>query len=172
MRIRRLLGSDDSARFSSGSLALDRFLIDYAWANQETLGVGVTYVAPVEGAVGGYVTVAAASLQRDVAPPPNLDTYPRYPLPVLRVGRLAVDSRIQGQGIGQLLLQHSFAVAWAMRQHVGCIGVCVDALPGAVSFYEDLGFVRQKQIEGLSGSRPRPVPLYFSLNQAAEFFPR
>lgn len=170
MLIRRLRASDDPCRFASGSLALDRFLIDYAWSNQDALGIGVTYVAPVEDDIGGYITVAAASLQRDVTPPPDLRPYPRYPLPVLKVGRLAVDSRIQGQGLGHALLRHSLAVAWAMRETVGCIGVCVDALPAAVGFYEDLGFVQQTQLEGLSGSRPRPTPLYLSLNSAQSFF--
>ena len=170
MQIRRLRASDDPHRFASGSLMLDRFLIDYAWSNQDSLGIGVTYVAPVENDVGGYITVAAASLQRDIAPPPDLRIYPRYPLPVLKIGRLAVDARIQGQGIGHALLTHSLAVAWAMRETVGCIGVCVDALPTAVPYYEHLGFIPQMQLEGLSGSRPRPTPMYLSLNQMSSFF--
>ena len=65
---------------------------------------------------------------------------PAYPLPILRLSRLAVDERFQGHGIGRLLLRAMLELALEMRNRVGCIGVIVDAKPDTVPFYLSLGF--------------------------------
>ncbi|HZL06964.1 MAG TPA: hypothetical protein VFE45_16350, partial [Coriobacteriia bacterium] len=57
-------------------------------------------------------------------------------------------------------------VAWTMRERVGCTGVVVDALPGAVGYYERLGFEQLEVLRGSSSARPRQIPMYVSLNEA------
>src|SRR5207237_1166419 len=66
---------------------------------------------------------------------------PAYPLPVLRLARLAVDERHQGWGVANALLRAVFTLAQRMAADVGCLGVIVDAKPEAVGFYEKLGFM-------------------------------
>ncbi len=166
MQIRRLRASDSTEAFTSGDMGIDRFLGTHAWRNQDALGIGVTYVVPAGDLVAGFVTLAAGSLPRDNVPESVGATLPRYPLPVLRLARLAVDSRAQGEGIGNGLVAFTLRVAWAMREKVGCVGVVVDALPHAVAYYEQLGFERMEALAGGSAVRPRPVPLYLSLNDA------
>jgi predicted N-acetyltransferase YhbS len=166
MQVRRLRASDATASFACGDAGLDRFLQRHAWQNQDALGIGVTYVATPGSEIAGYVTLTAGTLERDVVPADPAAAYPRYPLPVVRLARLAVDTRVQGVGIGSALVGFVLRVAWTMREQVGCVGVVVDALPAAVAYYEALGFVPLTVLRGSSTARPRQVPLYLSLHEA------
>jgi GNAT superfamily N-acetyltransferase len=164
MRIRRLRASDPVEGFNSGDAGLDRYLRSYAIHNQQVLGIGVTYVVPTDDDIGGFVTLVAASIRRDDVPASISDAYPLYPLPALRLARLAVDSRLQGAGLGGALLVFAHQVASVMRSSVGCAALIVDALPSAVSYYERLGFRATSLVEGGSAARPRPVPMTLLLN--------
>ena len=102
--------SDPRAAFQSGQPALDSFFHQFASQNQFRCHIGVTYIAIDEAQIYGYVTVAAGSLEK--AELPEGSKLPsNYPLPILRLGRLAVDQRYQGQGIGKLLLRYIFRLA-------------------------------------------------------------
>jgi len=166
MQVRRLRASDPTASFACGDAGLDRFLRRQAWQNQDAMGIGVTYVATPGSDIAGYATLAAGALERDAVPAAPTAAYPRYPLPVLRLARLAVDTRVQGVGVGGALVGFALRVAWTMRSQVGCVGVVVDAMPGAVGYYETLGFAELAVLEGGSATRPRQTPMYLSLNDA------
>ncbi len=90
--------------------------------------------------------------------------FPRYPLPVLRLARLAVDEGARGRGIGSILLRAVFALAHEMAGRVGCVGVVVDAKPEAVGFYERQGFRIMETRAGRLGERPEPCPMYLHLS--------
>ena len=159
IEIRRLARDDDRSGFSCGHADLDRFLQHYAGQNQFDLHLAVTYVAVVERRIVGFGTVAASSLERASVPSARLRRrLPGYPLPVLRLGRLGVDTRARGLGLGRALLRHVFGLALAQRDRVGCIGVVVDAKVDALGFYEALGFVPVEGAhEGLLVGQPRPM---------------
>jgi GNAT superfamily N-acetyltransferase len=109
--------------------------------------VGVTYVAEELGVVLGYVTVAGCSIRRDDLPHEAARRFPGYPLPALRVARLAVDRRFQRQGLGTLLVTMSLGVALDMADRTGCVAAVVDAKPDALAFYERLGFRSMPAVE-------------------------
>ena len=161
--IRRLLAGDDTSPFRCGDPEYDVFLQRYAGQNQERLFVGTTYVALDGLRVVGYVTVAGGQLDRDDIPCQAQGGLPRYPLPVLRLARLAVDEGFQGRGLGRRLAAGALAVALQVRAAAGCVGVVVDALPSRVSFYADLGFVELELTSGLSPIRPQPVAMFLPI---------
>ena len=67
---------------------------------------------------------------------------PRYPVPVLRIGRLAVDRLAQGRQFGQEQTRFALKPALEVAERVGIHAVIVDAKDeGARAFYERLGFV-------------------------------
>jgi len=165
--IRRLLPGDDTSVFACGDEEYDLFLRRYAGQNQERLFVGTTYVACDGPRVVGYVTVAVGQVERDDLPDGDRPGLPRYPLPVLRLARLAVDRAHQGRGLGGRLAAHAFCVALQIRDSAGCVGVVVDALPGRTSFYADLGFVELEVTTGLSGIRPQPVAMFLPVATVA-----
>ncbi|HEY5517552.1 MAG TPA: GNAT family N-acetyltransferase [Coriobacteriia bacterium] len=163
VRVHPLRPENDCDHFASGDLALDRFLLQFAGQNMRRY-VGVTYVAEESGFVLGYVTLAACSTRGDEVATVRR-TLPAYPLPALRVARLAVDGRFQGQGIGTLLVGTALDVALGMTRTVGCVALVVDAKPGAVEFYRRFGFKERVALEGASAARPAPVPMSLPISE-------
>ncbi len=76
--------------------------------------LGVTYVAVEDRTIFGFATVAAAHVEIDDPPAALRRTLPRYPLPVLRLARLAVDQSAQGQGLGLQRLRFVLRLALHM----------------------------------------------------------
>jgi GNAT superfamily N-acetyltransferase len=168
--IRRLSPEDDRSAFRSGNIDLDRFFERYAGQNQFRHHIGTTYVAVDDaGVISGYATVTASEIAPEALHASKRKRLPKYPVPVLRLARLAVDERAKGQGVGSLLLRGVLALALAlaakMADDFGCIGVVVDAKPEAVAFYHKLGFVRLEVVAGELGDRPQPLPMFLELGQ-------
>jgi GNAT superfamily N-acetyltransferase len=162
MEIRLLRASDDRSSFGSGSSDLDRFLHKYAGQNQFRHHIGVTWVAVDAGRILGYATVAPGHIEIEDLPAKLRRKLPEYPLPILRLARLAVDATAQGQGLGKVLLRFVLQLALRMAEDYGRAGVVVDAKAEAVAFYRGLGFEELEALEGLSESRPRPRVLFLS----------
>ena len=127
--------------FDCGEAALNDFLLRQA-GQQQRRGFGKTYVALAEDGVTvtGFVTVSAGQVATTSLP--SQLKLPRYPAPMLRIGRLAVDARHQGKGIGQNLLAFALRLAVEFSQRVGLYAVVVDAKHDkAQAFYVKLGFI-------------------------------
>ena len=127
--------------FDCGEPALNEFLSRLA-GQQQRRGFGKTYVALAEDNVGviGFVTLSAGQVA--TAQLPSTLKLPRYPVPVLRIGRLAVDTRHQGHGVGSGLLGFALNLASDWSQRVGLYGVAVEAKHDhARNFYIGLGFL-------------------------------
>ena len=162
IEIRALRERDDRASFRSGDADLDRFFQQFAGQNQFRHHLGVTYVAVDDQHILGFATVAAAHVEIEELPAVARRKLPHYPLPVLRLARLAIDQSAQGQGLGLQLLRFVLRLAVQMADDYGCVGVIVDAKPDAVAFYTRYGFLAVEPIEGESDARPAPTPLFLS----------
>lgn len=163
IEVRVLRLADDRSSFKSGNIDLDRFFRRFAGQNQFRHHIGATYIA-VEGEhILGFATVAAGNIEIEDLPKTRKRKLPHYPLPVLRLARLAVEQSAQGRGVGKLLLRAVFQISRDMAEAVGCVGVVVDAKPDAVAFYERYGFASFEVVEGALGSRPEPLPMFLPL---------
>lgn len=165
MEIRALRPSDDRATFRSGDPDLDSFFQKYAAQNQFRHHIGTTYVAVEADRMLGFVTVAPGQIESERIPHALRRRLPRYPLPVLRVARLAVDSSVRSRGIGSALLRFALRLALRLGDEFGCAGVLVDAKPAAVEFYNRLGFMPLDLIEGESSVRPIPATMFLPLGE-------
>jgi GNAT superfamily N-acetyltransferase len=164
LEVRKLAPEHDRSRFRSGNADLDRFFARYAGQNQFRHHIGTTYVAIDEaGVIAGFATATASEISPDAVWAPKRRRLPKYPVPVLRLARLAVDEGFKGRGVGTLLLRAVLVLAAQMGDDVGCLGVVVDAKPDAVAFYEKLGFVRLEVVAGELGDRPQPLPMFLEL---------
>lgn len=161
--IRPLKRTDNRTSFRSGHTDLDLFFHRYAGQNQFRHHIGVTHIALQEQTICGYVTIAAGSMEFDQLP--ESSTLPHhYPLPILRLGRMAVDLRYQSQGIGKLLLQQVCSLALHQKETSGCIGIFVDAKPEVISFYQKYGFqLIGEIIEGELRGHPTPTPMFLPI---------
>lgn len=162
MEIRALRETDDRTQFRCGEADLDRFFHRFAAQNQFRHYVGVTYVAFEDKRVLGFATVAPGHVEIEDLPATSRRTLPRYPLPVLRFARLAIDRTRQGQGLGAQLLRFVLGLARKMADDYGCVGVVVDAKPDAIAFYAKYGFIQVEAINGQSEARPRPTPMFLA----------
>lgn len=162
--VRRLEAADDRTKFQSGNIDLDRFFYRYAGQNQFRHHIGTTYVAVEDDKeIVGFATVAASELTTARLSEAKRKRLPAYPIPILRLARLAVDRRKQGQGIATVLVRAVFTLAHKMAADLGCCGVVVDAKPEAVGFYEKLGFIPLEATSGQLGDRPEPLPMFLEL---------
>ncbi|CAN0336078.1 unnamed protein product [Phaeothamnion confervicola] len=93
---------------------------------------------------------------------------PPYPLPVLRLARLAVDERARGRGLGSKLLRYCIELAETMMDNLGCVGLLVDSKIQAIGFYEGLGFHKLKMLEGFSPQRPIPTAMFLPLSSVPQ----
>jgi GNAT superfamily N-acetyltransferase len=144
--------------FDCGILELNDYLRKYAKQN-DTKGVAKTFVAIADTddrVVLGYYSVSMAELQRESLPEAAQKRLPGYPIPVMRLGRLAVDRSIQGQGLGKQLLMECFARAVRLSPEIGIVGVMVDASnQQAKEFYLKYGFIPLND---------KPMSLFISLS--------
>lgn len=163
IEIRELRQDDDRRGFSSGNIELDRFFRNYAGQNQFRLHIGTTYVALAQQAVAGYVTLSAGAIAIEQLPQRQRQRLPAYPLPILRLSRLAVALPHQGCGIGSRLVRFTLESAVEMSKRFGCIGVVVDAKAAAVGYYVRLGFAELPVVSGELPSRPQPQTLFLPI---------
>ena len=167
VRIRRLEPHDDRSGFRSGDIELDRFFQRYAGQNQFRHHIGTTYVATQGNCITGFATVSSGEMMAEALPKALRGRLPAYPLPILRIARLAVDERFQGHGIGRLLLRAMLELALEIRDRIGCAGVVVDAKMEAVYFYSELGFKAIGLVSGALGDRPEPIAMFLPIRQIA-----
>ncbi len=163
MEIRRLREQDDRSQFRSGDDDLDRFFHRFAGQNQFRHYVGVTYVAVENERILGFVTITAGQVEGDDLPAALHRKLPDYPLPILRLARLAVDEGARGRGLGKQLLRFAVGLALSMAREYGCVGIIVDAKHGAKEFYAKYGFVELIAVEGASDTRPSPTPMFLAM---------
>ncbi len=166
--IRPLRPDDDRTSFRSGDPELDRFFLKYAGQNQFRHHLGQTYVAVTKERIVGFLTLSAGSIQAEHLPRAARKKLPLYPLPILRLARLAVDETCIGEGVGFKLLKAAFMLARDMENLAGCVGVVVDAKPDAVAFYERFGFKPFETATGGLHERPQPATLFLPLGAIPE----
>ena len=141
MLIERLAAGHDREAFDCGEASLNEYLRQLARQKADR-DLGVTFVlVPGRGSaqVLGYYTLVAGTVAGEVVPETSLEG--QRTVPVVRLARLAVDRRSQGQGLGELLLFHALHRVQAVAETVGAHAVVVDALnEGARRFYLRYGF--------------------------------
>ncbi|QBB72553.1 N-acetyltransferase [Pseudolysobacter antarcticus] len=144
MRFSRLdTRQHDRDGFCCGEPALDVYLRAQAGQHQRD-GIATTHVLIDDAEptrILGYCSLAAAQLRLHDLQPADRKRLPRYPVPAVRIGRLAVSSDSQGKGYGRLLVGHALNCSVDLRARLGIRLLLVDAKnDAAASFYRSFGF--------------------------------
>lgn len=137
-RVKPLANGDDLDGFDCGHDALNIWLCEHAW---RAIGQGTRTYLLIEDdteAVVGYFAVAPHLVERDALPSSVRRGAPSR-IPAILLAKLALDTRLQGQGLGSELLMHALVTiieaARAARAARGRL-VVVDAIDGdAAGFY-------------------------------------
>ena len=132
----------DRSQFACGSDALDSYIRTQASQDMRRR-VARVFAALPSGSdrLAGFYTLGAGSVERTCLPPELAKRLPRYPVPVARIGRLAVDFAWAGQGLGTALLADAFKRIIRASDALAVYAVIVDAKDErAQQFYERFGF--------------------------------
>jgi GNAT superfamily N-acetyltransferase len=136
-----LLADQDRSLFSCGAAPLDIYLRQHASQDMKRrIAACFVAVEAASGTIAGFYTLSACHIGLSGLDADWQRKLPRYPtVPAVRLGRLAIDTRFQGQKLGAALLAN--AVARAIRSDIAAHMMMVDAKDAkAAAFYLHHGF--------------------------------
>jgi GNAT superfamily N-acetyltransferase len=142
--IERLTNKHARTSFHCGQATLDDWLKLRA-SQFEKRDLARTYVAVQKGelAVSGYYAISNHRVTHEALAADQAKGLPQIDIPVVLLGRLAVDQSVQGQGLGELLVVDALRRAQHVADQVGVRAVEVDAIDAhARAFYAKYGFVQ------------------------------
>lgn len=142
--------------FESGETSLDDWLKRRALKNHRN-GASKTFVLNHDDRVIAYYSLAVGSAANNTAPGNIRRNMPNQ-IPVMLLGRLAVDQHWQGQGLGKGLLKDAVLRTLKVANHAGVKALMVHALSESVKhFYKRHGFI-------VSASEPMTLMLPIKTN--------
>jgi hypothetical protein len=117
-------------------------------------------VRPGQILVHGYysLTVSSVSFAEMPVSNPWKKLPQRMPIPVALIGKLAVDGKVQGEGLGELLLVNAIKRIASMADTIGIQSIVVDAIDeDAKRFYLKYGCV---------AAQDQSLRLFYSMRDA------
>lgn len=131
------------AAFSCGEAALDNYLRERAGQEHRRKVAAVFILYETTAAVvAGFYTLSIYAVRSTELPEAFRRKQPRYEqLPAALIGRLAVDVRFGGRGLGTRLLMNALQRSYQVTQEVAAVAVVVEAKNDrARQWYESFGF--------------------------------
>ena len=129
--------------FDCGEPVLDEYLKRFARQNSDD-GIARAFVAVTDDGskrVLGYYTLSSSHIGFEEIPASSRKRIPRYPVPAVRIGRLAVDQSMHGYGLGGILLIDALRRSLRVAEEIAVRAVVVDAKhEQAKAFYQHFGF--------------------------------
>ena len=134
----------DRKHFDCGEPTLNEYLQRYAKQDSRKRVSRVFVAAATErpGEIIGYYTLSAGGLVANELPEDFSRRLPRYPVPVVLLGRLAISGTHHGQGVGSIHLADALQRIIHASDVIAVYAVVVDALNNSVvKFYRQFGFI-------------------------------
>lgn len=153
--------SHDRKSFNCGEHSLNEYLQQYASQDIKRRITKVFVASPPEAPrqVIGYYGLSAGSLDAIDLPEGLRRRLPRYPVPVVLLGRLAIAESHQGEGLGSILIADALQRIVLASQVMAVYAVVVDALDDhAAEFYQQFGFIPLTS---------RPLKLFLPMDSVA-----
>ncbi len=136
----------ERAAFSCGDDALDRYFRSQASQDvRKRVAAAFVLVSKEDGKpAAGFYTLSATVIRLSDLPEKTAKKLPKYPnMPATLLGRLAVDMRYRGQGLGEFLLMDALHRSLSQSREIGSVAVVVDAKnEQAQCFYRLYGFIQ------------------------------
>jgi GNAT superfamily N-acetyltransferase len=140
-RIEKLRRDHAVDPFDRGQEALNRFLVRYAFQNQQA-EASQTYGAVMGDEVVGFYTLVVAQVEYDDAPQRLGKGLAKHPIPLMLLARLAVATSWQGKGLGSGLLKDAMLRTFRAADIAGIRAMAVHAKDDdARAFYGRYDFV-------------------------------
>jgi len=146
-------------QFDCGHAVINKFVHD-SLVTQVKKQLSVAYVlteSDQNDRLIGFFTIAHHALDASLLSTRQLGSLPRQ-VPCARLIMLGVDQDFKHQNLGSRLMKHALAITKKSSSLMGCYGLYLDADPGAVGFYQKLGFAL---LEG--NKSPESSPMFIAL---------
>jgi GNAT superfamily N-acetyltransferase len=135
-RVEKLRRDHPVENFDCGREELNRYLVRFAWQNQQA-GAAQTYVGIVDEVIVGYHTLAVGHVTLEDAPERLTKGLAKHPVPIMLLARLATDLQWQGKGVGKALLRDAMQRTLQAAEIAGIRALAVHAKDEeARRFYE------------------------------------
>jgi ribosomal protein S18 acetylase RimI-like enzyme len=140
----------DRVGFSCGVEPLDNYLKKQARQDVKKRVAAVFVLTPDGKTIGGYYTLSQFSVDLGMVPQDIARRLPKHPIvPTTLIGRLALNTSLRGQGLGELLLMDALHRSFTLSRQIASAAVIVDAKDDrAMSFYRKYGFLELPSIPG------------------------
>ena len=139
-RIEKLRRDHPIDGFTCGRDELDRFLLRFAFGNQQA-NASQTYLGLRDAEVIGFYSLVVSEVAYDDAPERLTKGLARHPVPIMLLARLAVAVTWQSRGIGAGLLKDAMRRTLQAAEIGGIRAIAVHAKDApAKRFYEHFNF--------------------------------
>jgi GNAT superfamily N-acetyltransferase len=128
--------------FNCGAPSLNDYLTK-KMRNHHDKNIAKSYIYTENNEILGYYTLTPTVIDLSEFDHTSVKKLklPKHQLPAMLLARLAIDSRCQGRGLGELLLAEAIFKSAVAMKSVGGVGLMVDALDQSASnFYQKYGF--------------------------------
>jgi GNAT superfamily N-acetyltransferase len=160
--IRPLDASIKAESFHCGHEPLDEYIRRYASQDVRRNVARVFVASPANDLqqLSGFFTLSAGSVSCASLPASLARKLPLYPVPVALIGRLAVDKKFQGKGLGSILLADACQKVSQATSVLAVVGIIVDAKDNVtISFYKHFGFT---PLQGQTDRMLLPASVFLS----------
>lgn len=125
--IEQLTRQHDRKSFDCDIPELNDYLQKQAMQHTKS-GVSRTFILTNDkNNIQGYYSLSMGSIDKSLLPKNLQKKFPHHPLPIVRLGRLAVDKNYQRQGLGKRLLVHALKKCNLLSKEIGMVAVVIDA---------------------------------------------
>ena len=140
-RVEKLARTHVLDGFDCGNEALNRFLLRFAFQNQQG-NASQTYLGLAEDKLAGFYTLVVGEVTMEDAPERVKKGLARHPVPLMLLARMGVSVEFQGQGVGKGLLKDAMLRTLAAADIAGIRAFAVHAKDDkARAFYEHFDFI-------------------------------
>ena len=132
------------SEFTCGNTYLDNYIQKQAKQDIKRKLSACFVLSNEENEIRGFYTLSNAGIPRELIPENISKKMPRAyeSLPVTLLGRLAINEKNKGQGLGKLLLIDALKRSFEVSKVIGSMAVIVDPIDeNAISFYNKFGFI-------------------------------
>jgi predicted GNAT family N-acyltransferase len=128
-------------QFDCGIEELNRYLHQQI-SQDSKRNIAAPFVLLNENSIIGFYTLSASAVNVGDLPEKLVKKLPKYPLiPVVLLGRLAIDKNHQKQGLGDFLLMDALKRSLHGSEQIATMAIVVDAINlSAENFYRQYGF--------------------------------
>ena len=107
-------------------------------------GCFITYLLENDNEVLGYISFSNTVIDSDSEEAKellNVSKGMKYPIPTLKITRLAIVDHFQRQQLGKLLIAFAEIKAFIQQESTGCKALVVDSKNIAIDFYKNANFI-------------------------------